>query len=141
MLYLGSWLAALTIIVFGDFTNIPAHAGIDQDRQFGLFWIWATLALMAPILALGSLWIIQHRDGRTRYRGLWLRLAADTLQFTAMGTYTVLRVVWGDYHIYPVAILVSATVFVGHLILRDIRRLIQVEQLATKIRRGGHERR
>lgn len=141
MLYLGCFLAALTILIFGDFTNVPSHPGIDADRQYGLFWIWGSLSLICPVLALGSLWLIQHRRGLTRYRGLWLRLAADIGQCTAMVMYVILRLTWGDYHVYPVAVLMSATLFVFHLIIRDLRQLRQVEHLASRLHRNSHDAR
>lgn len=141
MLYLATFLAAVTVLIFGDFTNLPTHPGIQTDREFGLFWIWAILSLTCPALGLGSLWLVQNREGKYRYRGLWLRLAADIGQFTAMGTYLILRLTWGDYHIYPVTVLGAAVLFVGHLIMRDIRRLMQVEQLANILHRDGHDSR
>lgn len=136
MLYLATFLAALTVLVFGDFVAFPPHQGIETTHA--VYWMWLAMSLGCPLLGLGSLWLIQNRVGKYRYRGLWLRLAADIGQFTTMLIYVVLRLTWGDYHIYPVAVLVSATLFVGHLVIRDVRRLAQVERLAFRLHRDGH---
>lgn len=136
MLYLSTFLAALTILIFGDFTTMGGHAGIPADTEFGLYGVWTAMSLCCPVLGLGSLWLIQNREGRHRYRGLWLRLGADVGQFFAMTTYLVLRISWGDFHVYPVTIMGSAALFVAHLVMRDIRRLMQVESLASRLHRG-----
>jgi hypothetical protein len=134
MLYLGLFTGTLIVLVWGDFATVPQH---NLDREYGLFWIWGGLSTVCPVLALGSLHLIQNRTGRQRYRGLWLRLGADVGQFTAMGLYLWLRLVWGDYHIMPISVFASATLFVLHLCFRDIHRLVEVERLATQIHRDG----
>lgn len=137
MLYLAVFAASIIILIWGDFTNLPSVGGLDQDRNYGLFWVWGGLSTLCPVMALGSLYLIQNRTGAMRYRGLVMRLGADVGQFTAMALYFVLRIVWGDYHVYPVAVLGSAVLFVFHLCMRDWNRLRQVEKLATQIRRDA----
>lgn len=136
MLYLATFVAAILILIFGDVTALPAHPTIREDSPFGLFWIWITLALSAPPMALGSLWLIQNRDGVQRYRGILLRLGADIFQFTVMLIYLILRLFWGDYHIIPIAVFAASTLFVAHLIMRDIHDIRRTERLAIRIRNG-----
>jgi hypothetical protein len=138
MLYLGTWIAAILVISFGDFTYVAVHPGVvDYERAHQLFWVWNTLALVAPPMALLSLWMITHRGGRTRYRGLWLRLGADMMQLISMTIYLILRITLGDFHIYPITIVTMCTVFVAHLVGRDVKRLRENEQLARTIHGGS----
>lgn len=141
MLFLATFIGAVWMLVFGDTAAVPSHPTIREDSPFGLFWVWIVLALAAPPMGLGALWLIQNRDGASRYRGKWLRLAADIFEFSALLVYLVLRLFWGDYHILPIAVFMSATLFVAHLIMRDVRDLIRNEQLAIRIHRDGHDSR
>lgn len=136
MLYTASFVTALALLIFGDVSALPEHPTIREDSPFGLFWIWIILALAAPPMALGSLWLIQNGNGSQRYRGKWLRLAADIFQFTVMTIYLILRLYWGDYHIMPIGVFAAATLFVAHLIMRDVKDLVRNEQLAIRIHNG-----
>lgn len=139
MLYTFTWIATWIILLFGDLST-SAHPGAFRDESIDTFWIWGSLGLTAPVLGIGSLRLITHGKGKWRYRGLWLRLCADIGQFTAMLLYTIARIGVGDFHVYPVACMAACLLFVGHLNLRDIKRLREVEALAGEIRRGnvGH---
>lgn len=132
MLYVALWVAAWLILLKGDFASIPIE---QADTEFGTPEIWLVLSLLSPPLALSSLWMIFRGSRRLTYPGFWVRLAADVGQFTAMVMYTIMRITVGDYHIYPVACLVASTLFVAHLVIRDVRRLIDTERLATQLHR------
>ena len=136
MLYLLAWWAALVVLIGGDFAGVPITL---RDQPGGFFWVWTSLSLIAPPMALVSLWLIQNGSGSWKYRGLWLRLGADCGQFSAMLTYSVLRLQLGDFHVYPIATLLASTLFVFHLVLRDVRRLWEVERLATRIYDGDFD--
>lgn len=135
MLYLCLWIAAIIILVKGDFATIPP---LFADEHSGnAFWIWASLSLICPPLALGSLWLIQSPHGEKKYRGLWLRIAADIGQLTAITVYLILRFAIGDWHVYPMACIIACWIFVAHLVLRDAERIYTVEKLARKIDKHG----
>lgn len=134
MLYLGTWTAALLVIAFGDFSYLAANPGVvDYERAHQLFWVWNTLALIAPPMALLSLWLINQHKGKPRYRGLWLRLGADMMQAISMTIYLLLRLNLGDFHITPITVYAACDLFVFHLVMRDVKRLRENEQLARTI--------
>lgn len=133
-LFLAAWWGALFVVLFGDFSNIPPETA--DVVSGGVGWVWAGLSLVCPPLALGSLHLIRYRPGKWRYRGFWLRLAADLGQFTALVVYFTHTVAFRDYHIYTMAILMASTFFVGMLVYRDVRFLIKTEFLARELTRG-----
>ena len=133
MLYLCLWIAAIVILIKGDFAAIPP---IFKDETTGsTYWLWTGLSLICPPIALASLWLIQQASGVWKYRGLWTRLGADFGQLIALVIYTWIRFAIGDWHVYPQATLIASTLFVAHLVLRDAERLFVVERLATKLHR------
>ena len=135
MLYLCLWLSSIIIMIWGDFASYPA---LFADEHSGnIFWLWAGLSLLCPPMGMASLWLIQSPHGGKKYRGLWLRLAADIGQLTAVTVYVILRFAIGDWHVYPMACLIACWIFVGHLVLRDAERIYTVEKLAKKIQRHG----
>lgn len=100
--------------------------------------MWGGLSLLCPPLALAALWMIESKDGHMKYRGFLLRLGADVGQATAITVYTIVRLSMGDFHVYPMGALIACVIFVWHLVMRDVTRLILVENLATQIhKRGG----
>lgn len=132
MLYTGLWIATVIIFIWGDFTAVPSDFA---DEPQNLFLAWGGLSFLCPPLALLSVRMIQSPDGKKKYRGLWLRMAADIGQFTALIIYTILRLNLGDYHVYPMAGMLTCVLFVGHLVMRDIKRIFFVEKLAIRIQR------
>lgn len=134
MLYAFLWIAAIVIMVVGDFNAYPQ---ILADTTDGAFWLWGGLSLGCPPLALFSVRMVQSLDGRTKYRGLWIRMAADIGQLTALTIYMVLRLSVGDYHVYPIAALSACWVFIAHLVMRDAKRIIAVESLAKKLHQNA----
>ena len=132
MLYFFLWLGALTLLIFGGFfTDQPTFI-----YHSSLFWTWGGLSLFCPPLALVSLHLVTSPSGRKKYFGLWVRLAADVGQFVALVVYLAQRFRVDDIHIYGQFSVVSCAVFVGHLVGRDVSRIISVEQLASKIESG-----
>ena len=131
-LYLGLWLGSVAALLGG----LPA-AFLD-DRGFVEVWAWAwsVLSLASAPAALLSLWMVNSANGKWKYRGLWLRIAADIGQFTALVVYAAERITFGGLGPYPTAILMAVLVFVAHLVMRDMGRVHAVEKLARKITRG-----
>ncbi len=127
MLYLFLWIGAVCYLIFDDIF------AIDRDPSTGLTPVWLFLSLVCPPLALVSVRMVSRGGGVWKYRGFWVCLAADIGQFTALLTYTIQKFTSGDFHVYPVTILVATTVFVFHLVMRDMRRLHDVEKLATEL--------
>ena len=132
MLYTGLWIATILIMLRGDFTSVPPTLA-DATGHESLFWLWGGLGLLCPPLALVSVRLVTHPRGDIKYRGLWLRLAADIGQFTATLVYTMLRLDLGDYHVYGMGALLSCLLFIAHLLMRDVHRLYQVERLARQL--------
>lgn len=130
MLYLAVWIGAILYLTIGDVT------AIDKDLQGGMSNAWLSLSLICPPVAWGSLHLITHGTGAWKYRGFWLALGADIGQFTALLIYTVQKFGSGDYHVYSVTTLVAIVVFVMHLVMRDVKRLRQVEALARTLHRS-----
>lgn len=134
LLYLSMWIGALTLILFGDFANLPSETA-DFTGVGGIDWAWTGLSILCPPIALGSLHLIKFRTGEKRYRGYWLRLAADIGQFTSLSMYIATRFADGDYRVYPTSILIAAMLFIAALIYRDVRALIRTEILARRLYR------
>ena len=135
MLYMALWIAAIVIIVKGDFATIPPDLADATTTHGPTFWMWIGLSLACPPLGLVSLWMVRAPSGVWKYRGLWTRLGADIGQGVALLIYVVQRFHIGDWHVYPMAATLAAGVFVAHLVLRDVERLWAVEKLANSLHR------
>ena len=133
LLFLATWVSALILLTMGDFGNIPFETSDTPASSGGVEWIWLGLSLVCPPLALFSLWLTKHRTGKWRYRGFWLRLAADVGQCAALLTYTIARFMGGDWRVYPTGILIASILFTAILTFRDIRTLIRAEKIARGI--------
>lgn len=133
MLYLALWVGAIVVMVCGDRWSAPPTL---RDTTEGVFVIWGASSLVCPPLALVALWMIQSQSGVVKYRGFWLRLGADIGQFTALFVYVAYRMHIGDYHVMTMAVLMSCVVFIGHLVMRDAKRVHALENLAKKLHRG-----
>lgn len=131
MLYLGTFLATVLLITHGDFTSVPEEL---RDKTGGSFWVWGGLSLWAPPTALLAYWLIQ-RSPKCKYRAMWIRLGADLCQLVAMAIYCVMRFMLGDYHVYTMAMLAAAILYVFHLVLWDCEQLIGVERLASRLQK------
>ena len=99
MLYLGLWIGTVVAVCRG----VPP-AFLD-DRDDGVLWVWATLSLISAPAALLALWLIRAPSGRWKYRGLWLRLAADVSQLTALMVYALERTALGGLGPYAFGLL------------------------------------
>lgn len=130
MLYLCLWVSAVFVVIVDRFQPTV----FSSEHSGSVFWVvWAGLSLVCPLLAMFSLWLIQSPSGARKYQGLWVRLAADVGQLTAITMYSALRFASGDWHIYPMGVVVAAVIFVAHLVMRDAKRILVVEKLASKI--------
>ena len=129
MLYLCLWVSAVFVVIVDRFQPTV----FSSEHAGSVFWVWAGLSLVCPPLAMFSLWLIQSPNGARKYQGLWVRLAADVGQLTAITMYSALRFASGDWHIYPMGVVVAAVIFVAHLVMRDAKRILVVEKLASKI--------
>lgn len=129
MLYTCMWIGAVLHLTIGDVTAIER-----DDAPAGVYLAWMSLSLLTPPMALAALILIVHTTGRWRLRGLWLRLGADIGFTAAMSTYLVVKLGSGDFHIYSVWTLVAIVIFCAHLVMRDTKRLRQVEAMAKEFR-------
>jgi hypothetical protein len=66
------WGATARLLLY-DASRIPFDTVIGD----GAYTAWMTIGFTAPLLTLLAWWLISHRPGGWRYRGLWFRLAAD----------------------------------------------------------------
>ena len=129
MLYTFMWIGAVLHLVVGDVTAVHR-----DDLAGGVYAAWMGLSLITPPMALAALALIVHATGRWRLRGLWLRLGADIGFTAAMSTYLVVKLGSGDFHTYSVFTLVAIVVFCAHLVMRDVKRLRQVETMSRGFR-------
>lgn len=129
MLFSFMWIGAVLHLVFGDLTAVHR-----DDLAGGVYVAWMGLSLITPPMALAALALIVHATGRWRLRGLWLRLGADIGFTAAMSTYLVVKLGSGDFHTYSVFTLVAIVVFCAHLVMRDVKRLRQVETMSQGFR-------
>lgn len=137
MLYLFLFLGAIFILFFGD----PFAQPSDYGEPDTLFLVWDGLGIICPPLALLSLWLIVRAPPKWKYIGFWTRLTADVGMLSSLMSYCVLRLSFGDFHIIPIACLLAATLFVFHLVIRDIRTLREVEKLASVLHRKAWDAR
>ena len=135
MLYLALWLSAVIIIIVGDIWNVPP---VLADTDSGAhFLAWSLLSLICPPLALIASRIIGSAGAAWAYRGMWLRLAADSGQAGGLAAYTLLRLEVGDFHVLPVATMLACLLFVVHLVFRDVGALINVERVTRQVERNA----
>ena len=128
MLYLCMWIGAILYACLGDIT------AIEPDVPGELSDAWLPLSLLAPPMALLALNMITHGTGRLRLAGLWLRLGADLGFFAGLASYSDEKFTSGDFHIYSIWNLIATLLFVLHLLIRDVKRLIDIERLAKVLR-------
>ena len=142
MLYLFLWVAVLIIVHRGNFSTNFQFEALDHstmsidvlNRQWSFFWAWSALGLVCPPLALVSLWLIYRiKSGRWKYLGFWLRLSSDVGVSISLLSYCIFRFDTGDYNIYPMAVITAATLFVLHLVFRDIGKVYEIEVLSRRI--------
>lgn len=131
ILYLCTWVSALVILMFGDFTSFPPET--RDNAADWLFWVWGGLSLGAPIMGLVAIRLIFSPHGASKYRGMWLRFGADCTQFIAILAYTVMRFTVGDYHIYTMGVLAAVLLYVFHLVMMGGQQLLGVEILAARL--------
>ena len=129
MIYTCMWIGAVLHLTVGDVTAIER-----DDAPAGVYQAWMGLSLLTPPMALAALALIVHTTGRWRLRGLWLRLGADVGFLAAMSTYLIVKLGSGDFHIYSVWTLIAIIIFCVHLVMRDTRRLRQVEAMSREFR-------
>jgi len=129
MLYSCMWIGAILHVAVGDVTAVQRDTTVG-----GVYVAWIGLSLLTPPMALAALVLIVHTTGRWRLRGLWLRLGADVGFAAAITTYLVVKLGSGDFHIYSIWTLVAISIFCGHLVGRDVKRLRQIETLSRELR-------
>jgi len=103
--------------------------------------IWLATGFLCPPLLLLSWWLIEKQQGRWRYRGMWMRLAADVGEFGVLAAFLWARLTSMD----PVTdarefgwiAISSMAAFLVALVARDIVMLGVVEHIATRDRRNG----
>ncbi len=92
--------------------------------------VWALLLIIAPIVVLIGTRL------RNRWSGLILESAGDLCIFLLLATYVVavIQTSWGR-GVFSLPTHIGLTVSVLLLVVRDVRRLIQIEHLAKELRR------
>ena len=125
-------------------TAVPGGGEFAIPDVLGpVMWpVWLTLGFWCPPQLLLSWWLIEKHTGKWRYRGLWLRLGADTGQLLALVAFLYSRlrtntaVVGGmtDAQIYAWIALSGCAFFILCCCGRDIHTLVVTEQVAKQAR-------
>jgi hypothetical protein len=137
ILFLAMWIGAWLVILTG---NEPLHL---ENISEHIYTLWAGAGLTAPLLYLGSRFLILHKPGIWRYRGYWLRLAADVAEFAVLSSFLLSRFEVGfldaDYRTFALTILVGCDMFILFLIVRDIWKLALTESVANYLHNAHDE--
>jgi hypothetical protein len=129
VLYLMLWGAALRLLLL-RIDPLPIDTALGSES---LYEVWLGLGMACPPLALLAWWLIRHRLGVWRYRGMWLRLSADIGMCTSVMAYhvtTVLSNPLTESRIYSRYIVGATILYIGALIVADVRALVSVERRA-----------
>lgn len=132
ILFLFLWIANWHIVFPGG-----GNASIDT-LGIGAWEMWLGTGFICPPLLLLSWWLIEKCNGRWRYRGMWLRLAADMGELGVVVAFLWARLAsadpYTDARVYGWIAISSMVAFLLVLVGRDIAMLGVVERLATKTR-------
>lgn len=120
----------------------PGGGEASIGRLFqGLWTAWLITGFTCPPLLVLSWWLIAKCAGRWRYRGMWLRLAADIGGFAVMFTYLYARLTSddppSDARVFGWILLTGCAFFILLCAGRDAWMLVVTEHRATQIRRDA----
>lgn len=131
ILYLFSW-AVVVRVAISD--RVPIQ--FDQIHP-GTYVIWVIFGLLAPVLALLSWWMIcRSPNPKSTWLGIYVRLAADIMQFSVLLTFHVAGVLscapcnLREDTVVRRYIVAASIVFVFLLILRDIWVILLTNRVA-----------
>lgn len=136
----------LYLFIFG--AGIRLAKNPDEPSNFAtvittnIYWVWLSLMIGSPVLSLMSWIAIEKRSGRTRFMGMWSRLAADIGMLTTLVTFHAAEALTrneGESHLLSRYIVAATIMFVFSLIIRDVWTLIVMERLAGQIHRSGDD--
>lgn len=136
ILFASLWLATWHV-------SMPGGSGM---RQFGdAAWTgWVILGLLCPPLLFLSWWLIERTTGTWRYRGMYVRVAADAGQSLALMAYLYVRVISHDLNtdvrVYAWTVMLGCTLFILQCLGMDVSLIVKTERIAAQERRGLSER-
>lgn len=126
------WFAVMGALVFGDHEIVPPVDDLD--------WIWITFGLVSPVVGFSSVWMLAYSGGRQRYVALWMRMLADAGIVLAILFYEFERLMehgFGTNNVQPGfvpnVIMLFAVWYMGVLVWRDMKLVVEVEKLASLI--------
>ena len=113
--------------------NNPTSEGVHTPGWVSDLWRFSSL--LAPMLVALAWYLVEHRSGRQRLIGLYLRFAGDAGQAVALGVFLVIRLsftpVSDDAHIFLMWIVGGVFAFVLMLVARDLWILRRVQEIAS----------
>jgi hypothetical protein len=134
-----TFLAGAVLLVIFTGTE-PLHLEVLSEH---LYIAWCSLGIFCCPAACVSYHLITHKTGTWRYRGYWLRLAADMAAFANLTAFLLSRFEVGfldkDYRTVALIVVLACAFFTFCLIIRDIWKLSLTESVANYLYRAGGE--
>ena len=134
-LHASVWIGVILTLIFGETNLIPPVDFAD--------WTWLVFGLAAPVVGFSSVWMLANCEGRYRYIGLWLRMAADAGLVVALISYLAHHIQHevgcpgkSPFSIMADTVLAAAAWYTATLVYRDIKFLRATEHLASEIYEG-----
>lgn len=105
--------------------TVPQSVDDAMGTAFNALWLW--LCVGASVALLGK-WLTVHEN--TRYAGFVLQLAGDLFALTAFVTYVsaTFYTTWWGKAVFAVFICAAIAECIVLLVIRDVRRIGQVEK-------------
>lgn len=121
----------LHVVTAGLYLMIGANGLVPQSVEeslgasFNAWWLWLCLGPMVCLVGKVFCWM-----RATRYAGMWMQLSGDIFGFGVFLTYVVATIgtSWWGRAVFAVFVCAAIGECVALLILRDIRRIDQVER-------------
>lgn len=102
-----------------------------------IYWLWLSLCILCPVIALLSWFCIMQFSGRWKYRGYWFRLAGDSGMFFALLAFhlsiVMTRPEITEARVFSRFWRLAVIAFVFVLVIRDIWSIIITEKTARKL--------
>lgn len=126
------WFGVICALILGDSNILPPVDDLD--------WVWVVFGLVSPVVGFSSVWMLAYGGGRQRYVALWMRMLADAGIVLAILFYELVRITSHDFQsgndrfgFVPNIVMLFAAWYMGVLVWRDVKLVVEVERLASLI--------
>ena len=136
VLYLFLWVATIRLALYGG--KPPRFDSFTTSTL--IYPLWLGMGIASPMIALSAWWMMGKRTGRTRFVGMWFRLAGDIGVLTVLGSFHIADMMYvgasrSETHLYSRYITTAALAFVLLLVIRDVWTVVLTERMAGRIHR------